>query len=198
MGELAWHNVRYLRLSLIPMLWLFPALVLLFVQLESHYGYAAFAPGDAAIVKVTLDADRAAEASAGTLPRLEVPAGVRLETPAVWISSIREAGWRISVEGPGDHELRIVAGDQQVTKTLSVSTGITRLSPLRTAPGLWRQLLNPAEPPIPSASGIESIAITYPERSIEILGASLHWLVVLFVLTTLFAFMLRKPLKVVL
>ena len=39
--EILRHNVTYLRLSLVPMLWMLVPLVLVIAQLQFHYGYAA-------------------------------------------------------------------------------------------------------------------------------------------------------------
>lgn len=198
-GELARHNLTYLRLSMVPMLWMLPVLLLLFAQLQFHYGYSAFKPGDLAIVKVRLSADRAPAANeSDRLPRLEAPEGIRVETPAVSIPSLREVAWRIAVDRPGSYELRVALGDQIVTKTLSASAAIVRLSPRRTTAGFLDQFLYPAEPPLDPRTGIESIAITYPERSVAFMGIALHWLFWFFLLTTVFAFVLRRPLKVVL
>jgi len=43
---------------------------------------------------------------------------------------------------------------------------------------------------------IESIAITYPQRSVDVFGWGVHWIIVFFVLTMILAFALQRPLKV--
>ena len=56
----------------------------------------------------------------------------------------------------------------------------------------------PAEAPLPADSPIEAIDITYPERSIRVLGFPLHWLAVFVILSMLSAILLRPVFKVVL
>ena len=191
MAELVRHNLTYLRLSLVPLLWMILPLGLFVAHLQFHYGYAGLDSGTRALVKVRVTGDEA-------IPVLEAPAAIRVETPAVWIPSLREAAWRIAVDQPGRYELTIRLGDRVLTKSLAASGDIIRRSPLRVDAGLARQFLYPAEPPLPAGSGIESIAITYPERSIAIFGWELHWLIVFLVLSTAFAFVLRSRFKVVL
>src|SRR5688500_5888155 len=91
------HNLTYLRLSLAPMVWMLVPLVLLLAQLQFYYGYDGFGPGQSAVVKVRLK--EAASPATGTAPAiaLDVPAGLRVETPLVWIPSEREAAWRVGM-----------------------------------------------------------------------------------------------------
>src|SRR5262245_14085448 len=53
-GELLRHNATYLRLSLVPMLWMIVPIALLVAQLEFRYGYTGLTPGRPAIVTVQL------------------------------------------------------------------------------------------------------------------------------------------------
>lgn len=190
MGEMLRHNLTYLRLSLVPLLWMIVPFGLFLGQLQFHYGYAGLEPGRAALVKVRLSQ------SPGPEPTLEAPAGIRIETPAVWIPSLHEAVWRITVEWPGDYDLKVRLGEEIFTKSVTSSSRIVRRSPVRVA-GFFNQLLYPAEPPLPGG-GIESITVTYPSRGVRVLGHDVHWLVVFLALSTVFALALRAPLKVVL
>jgi hypothetical protein len=195
LAELARHNLTYLRLSLVPVLWMAIPIGLLIAHLHFHYGFQGLNVGHAAVVKVTL---KHPQDRAGAGPILTVPAGIRLETPAVWIPSLREAAWRISAERPGSYELTVTVEGDAFTKSLQVSDGTARRSPRRPGAGLLDELANPAEPPLPRGASVESIAVTYPPRGIELFGFELHWLVVLLGLSTVFAFVLRRPFRVVL
>lgn len=192
MGEMVRHNLTYLRLSLVPLLWMIVPLGLLLAHLQFHYGYRELAPGRATLVKVQL------LDSSGPAPVLEAPAGIRIETPAVWIPSLREAVWRIVVDTPGDYELTVRAGGGSLTKTITTARGVVRRSPVRPEARLLDQLLYPAERPLAGSPGIRSITVTYPAGAIGVLGWEVHWLIVFFVLSTIFAFALRAPFKVVL
>jgi uncharacterized membrane protein (DUF106 family) len=200
--DLLRHNLRYLRLSLVPMLWLVVPFVLAIAQLQFHYGYRGLRPGETALVEVALDpawstAAGVAGSSAGRPAlRLAAPAGVRVETPGVWVPSHHEMTWRIGVDAAGSHVLTVDFAGTPLTKTLEASGGVVRRSPSRLRPSFLDQLLYPAEPPLPADAPVRAISVTCPEASITALGLSAHWLVWFFVLSMIFAFALRRRLGV--
>jgi uncharacterized membrane protein (DUF106 family) len=53
-GEILRHNLTYLRLSLVPMVWILPPLVLVIAQLQFHYGYEGLRPAEEALLRVDL------------------------------------------------------------------------------------------------------------------------------------------------
>lgn len=127
---------------------------------------------------------------------LEAPPGVRIETPAVWTPSLRELAWRVAADQPGEYDLRIAA-PSTVTKRLSVTPFIVPRATERPAPAFWTQLQHPAEAPLPAESPIDAIAIAYPARAIDLFGVPLHWLVILFLFSTVFALACRRLFGVV-
>jgi len=191
LGELLRHNLTYLRLSLVPLMWMVLPFSLLLIQLDGYYGVGALAPQQPVVVKVKM-----AQSTVAT-PQLVVPDGVRLDTPPVWIPSLREAAWRVTAGKPGDYELTIKSGNTVVTKQLTTTNSVIRRSAVRTD-GTVNQFLHPGEPALPRNSGIESITVTYPSRRIDVFGWDVHWLIVFFVLSMLFGLALKSPLKVVL
>jgi len=188
-AEILRRNLTYLRLSLAPLVWMMVPLVLLIAQLQFHYGYRGLAPNQAALVKVELKEASGSKPAAS----LEAPAGLRVETPPLWMSEARELTWRIRAERPGDYELKVTVAGETETKSVRVSEAVVRRSPLRVGTAFFDQLLYPAEPPVPASSRIASIAVTYPERDVDVLGWGLHWMVVFFALSIVFAFALRGP-----
>jgi hypothetical protein len=192
-AEILSHNVMYLRLSLVPVLWMVVPLGLLIEQLQFHYGYDGLVVGQPALVKARLKNSRA-----GAVPVLTAPSGIRIETPAVWIPSLGEAAWRIAADEPGDYELSLSLERATFTKTVRVSNAVVRRSPLRPGGGFINQLLYAAEPPLPDDAGVESIAVTYPRRELTVLGYRTHWLIVFFALSMVFVLVLRRPFGVVL
>ena len=203
-GELLRHNLTYLKFSLVPLLWMIVPFVLLIAQLQFHYGYRPLAPESAALVEVVL-----AEGWEEALPHedfdgftrpavaLEAPAGVRIETPGVWAPEAREMTWRVAGERPGEYELAVAVGGERYTKSLRVADepGIDLLSPIRPDRDFFEQLLYPAEPPLPEGP-VQSIAVAYPGAEVWFLGWTTHWMVVFFILSIVFAFMLRNRLGV--
>lgn len=202
-GEMIRHNLTYLRLSLVPMLWVLVPLALLLTHLQVYYGYDGLTPGATALVTVRLAEDwrSAGDGQARVTPALtlDAPPGLSVETPRVWIPSLREAAWRIRAEQPGDYEVVVrMPGAAPSTKTVRVSNGLAERSAVRAGGGLLDEWLHPAEAPLPSGSPLDSIAVTYPERGIRIAGADVHWTIVYFVLTMAFAFFLKGRVGVVL
>jgi hypothetical protein len=193
-GDILRHNLTYLRLSFAPMLWMLVPLTLLIAQLQFYYGYDGLAPGQPALVKVTL---RPPVAGATPSIELKAPPGLRVETPLVWIPSEREAAWRVSAEQPGDYQLTVTLDGRSVGKEVSVSNRVGRRTPERLERGFLNQLLYPAEPPIDADVPIEAIRVTYAERELSLLGWHTHWMIAFFVLSLVFAFALRKRFGVV-
>jgi hypothetical protein len=187
-------NLTYMRLSLLPMLWVIPPLWFVFAQLQFHYGYGGLEPGRQALLEVEL----APAAASGVRPNaaLEVPDGLRVETPPLWIPSQSQLAWRLAAERGGDYAVTVRVGDASETKSVRVADGVVRRSPLRVGGNLLDQLLYPAEAPLPGNSAIRSISLSYPERDVDVFGWPLPWWLVFFVLTLVFGFALRGPLGV--
>ncbi len=199
--EILRHNLTYLRLSAVPMLWTLPPLILIIAQLQFHYGYAGLDPTNPVLLKVELQ-DSGNNASWEEAPRPELtlaaPSGIRIETPGLWIPSLREMDWRIVGEGSGDYVVEVKLDGQSHSKTVRVSNDVVLRSPSRLEKGFLNQLLFPAEPPLLADSPIKSITVNYPEAAVNtfVFGWSLHWMIIYFVLAIAFAFALRNTFKV--
>jgi uncharacterized membrane protein (DUF106 family) len=193
-AEILRHNLRYLALSAVPMLWMMLPLLLLIAQLQFHYGYRGLRPGEDFIVKARLREEPPTRPAVS----LEAPPGLEVATPPVWIRGERELAWRLRARDWGDYELRLRLGDHEYSKTAQVSDQVRRRSPERLESGFWNELLYPAEPPLPKESPFVSIALTYPEGTVSIFGWAVNWLVAFFVLSIAFAFALRGRMDVTL
>lgn len=196
-GEILRHNLTYLRLSLVPMVWMIVPLFFVIAQLQFQYGYEGLRAGSTTLLTVELaedtgDGNVSAPRFAGKpAVRLEAPDGLRVDAPPVWVPSLRQMTWRIAAIDPGTYEVKVQIGESTATKTVIVASEVVRRSPIRLDSGLINQLIYPAEPPLPDQSPFRSIAITYPDRNIKIFSLALHWLIVFFVLSIAFSFMLR-------
>ena len=191
------ETMTYFRLSMVPMLWLMVPIVIVVIQLQFQYGYAGLEPGQTALVQVQLTEEGAERVTAadGADLSLEAPDGVRVETPVVWVPSLREAGWRIALDTPGEYELVVRIGEETLTKSLRVA-GTTELrSPVRPS-GLLSQVIWPAEAPLPRGSSVEAITVSYADAEINMFGWNTHWIIAFFILTMVFAFALAKPMGV--
>jgi uncharacterized membrane protein (DUF106 family) len=218
-AEILRHNLTYLRLSLVPMLWMIVPLVLVIAQLQFHYGYKGLAPGQPILLKaqvrdgVTIVGSDGEVALASTLPAgalaktgaardsaplLEAPPQIEVKTPAVWIPATREVIWRVSPQAAGSYDVQLRVGGGTYSKSIRVSDDVVRRSPVRLEPGFLNQLLYPAEAPLPGDGALTSITVAYPETDIHVLGWDLHWMIVYFALSMIFAFALRKRFNVTL
>jgi uncharacterized membrane protein (DUF106 family) len=209
-GEMLRHNVTYLRLSLVPMLWMIVPFVFVIAQLQFRYGYDGLAIGRPVLLTAHLRSGAVATSGeAGRMPAsdenraddvaaLEAPAGIRADTPAVWFPAAQDVVWRITPERAGDYQLRLKVAGQTLTKSVHVSSQVARRAPSRLEAGLVNELLYPAEPPLPADAPVTSIAIAYPDRDIDVFGWRLNWMVVFFILSIVFAYALRKPFGVTL
>jgi len=103
------HSLRYMRLTLVPMLWMIIPLLLVIVQLQYRYGYGGLEMGREAIVQVKLSADGSIDEPPPL--QLEAPSGIAVETPLLWIPSLSEGDWRIRASRPGTYRLKIWLGD---------------------------------------------------------------------------------------
>ena len=125
------ETMTYFRLSMVPMLWMIVPIAILVSQLQFQYGYESLEPGQTALVKVELTEEGAERVATtdGAGVSLEVPDGLRLETPLLWIPSLGEAGWRIAAESSGEYELVVRIGEETLTKSVRVSGTTVLRSP---------------------------------------------------------------------
>jgi hypothetical protein len=200
-GEILRHVVHYQGLALKPMLVILPPLVLLMVQLHAFYGFRGLEPGESALLTVTM-ADSHGWSSTVERPAitLDLPDGLRLETPGVWTPSIAQVAWRIGAEARGDYTIQIKVGDSSVPKTVHVTDRVVRLSPTRPDRSFLGQLEWPSEPPLPESAGLAEVTLAYGDATVSMLGWDFEWryawMVIFFVFTMVVAVALKGPLGV--
>lgn len=190
-GRIFRQTLTYLRYALVPMVVLLIPVLLILAQLNLRYGMAPLAPGQSAVVKMTLK--QASPMSAGV--GLDAPPGVTVETPGVRMPSTRQVAWRVRVDEPGEYSLTLSAGDHSVDKRLVSDTRWGVTSSLRSS-RLIDLLLYPGESPIPDATGIEKIEVQYDELPLSLFGFDIHWLFFFFVASIVFGYAFRRPLGV--
>jgi len=192
-GDLLRLNLRYLRLSLVPLLWLVIPFAFVVSHLDPFYGYSGLEIGRPALVK--------AESRSGANPQaaaeLVAPSAIRVETSPARLEATHETVWRIVPVGDGDFVLTVRVGGESFDKAVHVGGGMARRSPKRVAPGLVDQLIYPSEPPLVSST-IGGIAITYPSGAIDVFGWHVHWLIVYIIASAIFARVLARPFGVTL
>lgn len=184
-GRILKHTGRYMSCALPALLIMLIPIILILIQLNLHYAVRPMQPGETVLLKARATEDLIA----GRALSLQVPDGVTVETPGVFIPARGEVAWRLRADEIGDYRLRIEAGGQTVEKRLQVGEA-SAVAPLRSAKFL-DVLLYAGEAPLASSPGVHSIQILYPERIIAIGGWPMSWIIQFTVLTILFGFLLK-------
>jgi hypothetical protein len=122
----------------------------------------------------------AAQGRARSRPQLDQGLGVLV----VDLQPEEVEGLELAIDVAGERYTKILyAGDRLDTRKL--------LSPIRTAPDFLTQLLYPAEPPL-SDGPLQEIRVSYQDADVWFLGWNTHWMIIFFILSIAFAFLLRN------
>ncbi|RJQ53767.1 MAG: hypothetical protein C4526_06025 [Nitrospiraceae bacterium] len=184
-GSILVYNFKYMRHAVRPMLFMVVPVLFMLVQLDAWYGYRPLRTGESAVFSVRLSGSDGRVVDNITL---QADDGLTVETPPLRIPEEKEADWRIRADKAGNHKVAVRVRGKTVEKTITVSGNPGRVSVKRTSAGFWERLFNPGEKPIPEDSGIKEISVEYPLGSIYVLGWSMHWLMVFFLLTLITGF----------
>lgn len=194
LGSIIRHNISYVRLTLIPLLWMIVPIVLSIAQLQFHYGYEGLEPGQTVLVTALLKPEEVGIERPAI--ELDAPDGVKIESDGgAWLPPLREMIWQVSAQEKGSYQLELRYNERTFSKSLEVSDRVMRRSPSRSQPTFLNELLYPAEPSLPSNAPFEKVTVAYPGSDLGFLneGSDLMWMVVFLVLSVVFAFALRKP-----
>lgn len=201
-GSVLKHSLHYMGLAFYPALVIIlPLLIVLLGQLEFRYAYEGFSPGDQVLLEVDLQAPEGQDAfepgTAKPSVSLDLPTGVRADTPAVWIPTRNQLAWRLVVDGPGDHKITVHVDGATADKSLRSTSEWVQVSPVRPDRSFVDQLLYPAEAPVAASSQpIRRITVSHPSREVNFFGWHTYWMWPFFILSILFGFLLAKPMKV--
>ena len=182
---------RYLQLAFMPLLYVIIPITLLIVQLDRCLGSTAIQMGRPFLLTARTDGAEAINALA-----LDLPAEIAMTAPAVHVPAENEVVWRLAANRDGDYEIKVVAGADSVTKRVRVSSDLARVSAVRLRGHFWERLFTSGESALPANSAVESIAINYPERNIEIAGYAINWIVLFFVLSMIAGFLFKELLGI--
>jgi hypothetical protein len=189
--SLAAANLRYLGLMLWPALVMGLPLGILLVHLDAFYGRAPLPVGAAAIVTMGIR-----EPAGGSVPVLDAPRDVAVETPAVRVPDQGQVSWRIRPHAALSVLLRIRVDGGTVGKRIEAGQGPCFV-PGRKVSSLGDALWHPGEPRI-TVPGVGWVEIRYPNTTVRWLGIRMHWLTWFIVISMLAALLLKKRFHVVL
>ena len=163
-------------------------MVLLFVQMEHYYGMRPIRPGESTVVTAKLSDFNPAQRGEVQL-RASTP-NVEVLTPPVRSQSRNIVSWQVRGVHEGQGALVLSSGEQEIEKTVTVSS-TPRVVSKRRASRPADVLLYPVEPSISSASAASWIDIRYPAIDVEMLGIPMHWLIWLFIVSFFGALIVR-------
>jgi hypothetical protein len=187
-------NLRYLKLSLKPTLLMLPPLVVLMIHLDAWFGHAPLRPGQAALVRVKLlgSAQQALDEVS-----LEAAAGLAIETPSLRIPQEQEISWVVRASQTGQYPLSVRGAGSTAPKMIVVADGAwDRVAPRVVTAGFWNQWTHPGEASLPRYGPIEWVEVSYPDRSLALLGWETHWLVLFFLFTCVLGLAGSKLLRI--
>ena len=190
------YNLKYLKHFMKPMLVLLVPVALVLLHLEGWFGYRPLKPGESTIVSMKMVGEHGKRMAQAVLSGEE---GLTIETPPLRIPG-EEVDWRVRATEPGEHTLTFTIGEGEVWQKKVVVSSDGALA--RVAPGvamtslLWGSSLRSDEGSPSLDAAAKFIDVAYPSREIGVLGWELHWLIVFFIFSTVFAFALKGFFKV--
>ena len=189
-GGVARHNLQYLRHSLRPIVFVFVPVVLIMVQMGIRYASGPVPYGQTTRVRVEL---REGNLATKTPVTLTASPGVRVMSAPLRIDSEGEIDWKLRAELPGEHTLTFETPTGPVTKSFTVGPQrrVGTIAAIAARAGTWDAFLYPVDQSIARDSVVERIVVDYPARDLSILGLSLHWLLVFFVVSVVFGYALK-------
>ncbi len=202
-AQLSLFKASGLRLwySLPPLVVLIIPFVFLLAQMAMWYEFRPLAPGQAALVEVTLTP----EAWDGPPLELNAPDAITIES-TVRNSHDHTITWRIcpqeAATANNPLQLSFTLGEREVAeKQLAVSsTGGTDelvfVCPLRPGTSFWDRLLYPGEPGFAANSPIRAISINYGSRVNTLFGLEIPWWLTFFIVSILAALAIKPIVKV--
>ncbi len=183
----------YMKDSLKPMLVMLPIVVLWITQLAGYFEWRPLKIGETAVVVARAEKGRDVSASEA---KLVVPEGLKVETQAFRSPKENEVAWRVLAEKDGGGAMKITVAGETVEKEIAVSRSLAQTSPQRARDGFWTKLYFPFESSLASDGAVTEVRVTYPTRTLKVLGFEMHWLIYLLIASILFGFALKKPFKV--
>lgn len=108
-----------------------------------------------------------------------------------------EVNWRIRAKELGIHNLTFNVGDYAFNKEVVVSDkGLVRVTPAVFTSEFWNFILSPGQKAIPDNPYVQEIDVQYPLNKVQMYKWSVHWLVVVFILSIVFGFALKGLFRV--
>ena len=189
-GRIIVGTGRYLRLAFKPLLYAIIPITALIVFADLYLGFTPLNAGATFLIKVhTTDANALDDVS------LQLPPEIQTTAPAVHVPAKNEVIWRASATRNGSYAINVMDPGQTFSKSVVVSDGIPRVSPIRLKK-FWERVFISDESVLPASSHVESIEVLYPARDIYFLGMEWNWIWLFFVLSLIAGFAFKSILGI--
>jgi hypothetical protein len=190
-GKIIRGTGRYIRLAFRPLLFVVIPITLMIAQVDRWMGYMPVEPKDSFLLQVQAGSEKAVDDMA-----LRLPEGMKLAAPPVHVPAEKQVVWRVQAERPGKYDLDVTSGDQTFSKQVVVSSVLSRVSPVRLRGQFWERMFSSSESALPDNSPIESIAVAYAPRSIQLFGIDWNWIVLFFIAALVAGFFFKTVLGI--
>ena len=200
-GKILRGTGRYLKLAFKPLLYVIIPITLLIVQLDRYLGLTPIHTNTPFLLIARVNNPEALDSVS-----IDLPPEITASAPPVHIAADNEVVWRLVASQEGSYEVKISAGGQSatpsvtptLTKSVRVSSQLARVSPERLRGHFWERMFSSGESALPENGPIESIAVDYPERNIPlgIAGYEMNWIWLFFILSMIAGFICKELLGI--
>jgi uncharacterized membrane protein (DUF106 family) len=190
-GKILRGTGRYLKLAFKPLLYVIVPITLLVVQIDRYLGSIPI-PTDAPFL---LTAHFAGSDGLNDVT-LDLPPEITMTAPPVHVQASKDVVWRLMGSRGGKYEVKIATAGESAAKAVCVGSGLPRISAVRLRGQFWRRMFSSAEPALPENSPVESIAINYPDRNIDVAGYGINWIWLFFILSMAAGFVFKELLGI--
>jgi uncharacterized membrane protein (DUF106 family) len=194
-GKILRGTGRYLKLAFKPLLYVIIPITLLMVQIDRYLGQMPI-PANTPFLLTVHFASQTSSTAAPVEATLDLPPEITMTAPPVHIVDENEIVWRLAASREGKYEVKVAAGGESVEKAVCIGNDLPRISTVRLRGQFWNRLFSSAEPALPQSSPIESIAINYPDRNIDIAGYGMNWIWLFFILSMVAGFIFKELLGI--
>jgi len=190
-GKILRGTGRYLKLAFKPLLYVIIPITLLIVQMDRYLGQTPLPVNAPFLLTVQLNGSDGLNDVT-----LDLPPEITMTAPPVHIPAENEIIWRLAGSKEGKYEVKIAAAEQSAAKAVCVGGDLARISTVRLRGQFFRRMFSSAEPALPQNSPIESIAINYPDRNIDVAGYGINWIWFFFILSMVAGFVFKELLGI--
>jgi hypothetical protein len=184
-------NLSYLRRVLVPFLAAVLPMLWILSRADPRLGSRPLRPGETTLATARF---RDGVSVLAQTISLEGSGSVTVDSPPVRIPARGEVSWRLRAGSGAGAAIRVHTSGKPFTFDVATGGAMVRARAARSTGGPWLTLAGLAR--LPPGGPVAALTVDYPRRDWMIAGRSWHWLAVFFVLTLLFGYALKKPLRV--